>query len=119
MDDESDPQAELEAELEALSAGYAAKMPEKLASIERAWEQLPGDRWDDEAFYVLHRRVHSLAGSGKTFGFSLLSEVAHRLEEHLRELAQRKSVPDAAERERIRALLVELRQAALRRNGSA
>jgi HPt (histidine-containing phosphotransfer) domain-containing protein len=114
MDDETD----FEAELQALSADYAARIPDKLAQIEQAWVGLPADRWDEEGFYLLHRMVHNLAGSGRTFGFALLSDVAHRFEAHLRELAQAKTVCDSAERQRIRTLLDELRQAARQRNGS-
>jgi HPt (histidine-containing phosphotransfer) domain-containing protein len=113
-----DEHTDLEAELQALSADYAARIPDKLAQIERAWEGLPADRWDEEGFYLLHRMVHNLAGSGRTFGFASLSDVAHRLEAHLRELAQAKTVPDGAERESIRTLLDELRQAGRQANGS-
>ena len=113
-----DEPTDLQAELQALSADYAARIPDKLAQIELAWERLPGDRWDEEGFYLLHRMVHNLAGSGRTFGFALLSDVAHRLEAHLRELAQAKTVPDPAERECIRTLLEELRQAGRQTNGS-
>ena len=109
---------DLEAEMRALSADYASRVPDKLAQIEQAWERLPADRWDEGGFYLLHRMVHNLAGSGRTFGFAMLSDVAHGLEAHLGELAQAKTVPDSAERERMRTLLDALRQAARQENGS-
>lgn len=108
----ADP-ADLQAKLKIISAGYAAKLPEKLGQIEQAWEQLPLDRWDEEGFQALHRMVHSLTGSGKTFGFALLSDVARSLEDYLKQIAQAKAVPKEEQRNRIRILLSELQQVAL------
>lgn len=111
--------AELQAKLKALSDGYAAQLPEKLKQIDQAWGQLPTDNWDDEGFQTLHRMVHSLTGSGKTFGFSLLSDVSRSLEEYLKQIAQAKTVPDEEQRKRIQVLLSELHQVAMHRDTSA
>ena len=89
----ADP-AGLQAKLKALSDAYAAQLPEKLKQIEQAWEQLPLDSWDEGGFQTLNRMVHSLTGSGKTFGFTLLSDVARNLEECLKQLAQAKTASD-------------------------
>lgn len=113
----ADP-AELQAKLKAMSDDYAAKLPEKLGQVEHAWEQLSEDRWDEEGFQTLHRMVHSLTGSGKTFGFALLSDVARNLEECLNQIAQSKAAPDKGQRNCIRVLLSELRQVAMQRNVS-
>jgi diguanylate cyclase (GGDEF)-like protein len=110
--------AEMQVKLKAMSDDYAAKLPEKLGQIEQAWEQLPGNRWDEEVFQTLHRMVHSLTGSGKTFGFALLSDVARNLEGYLKEIAQAKTVPDEEQRKRIQVLLSELRQVATHRDAS-
>ncbi|MDD5300625.1 MAG: diguanylate cyclase [Gallionella sp.] len=111
--------AELQAKLKALSDSYAAQLPEKLSQIAHAWGQLPKDRWDDGGFQTLHRMVHSLTGSGKTFGFALLSDVARNLEEYLKQLAQAKTVPDEEQRKRIQVLLSELHQVTLHRDAAA
>lgn len=102
--------AELQAKLKAMSDDYAAKLPGKLGQIERAWEQLPENRWDDEGFETLHRMVHSLTGSGKTFGFALLSDVAHNFEEYLKQIMQARAAPDEDQRKHIRIFMSELRQ---------
>lgn len=70
------------------------------------------DSWDEEGFQTLHRMVHSLTGSGKMFGFTLLSDMARNLEEYLKQLTQAKTAPDEKQRERIQVLLSKLHQAA-------
>ncbi|MBI5923443.1 MAG: Hpt domain-containing protein [Betaproteobacteria bacterium] len=103
--------ADFEAKLKLLNAAYIADLPDRLQQIEQEWGQWPLDAWDDERFQTLHRMVHSLTGSGKTFGFALLSEVARTLEEYLKSLAQAKSVPGEEQRKRIKILLENLHQA--------
>jgi len=113
----ADP-ADLQAKLKLLSESYAAQLPEKLKQIEQTWSRLPRVEWDEENFQTLHRMVHSLTGSGKTFGFSLLSDVARNLEEYLKKLAQAKKVPSEEQRKRIQVLLSELQQVAIQRDAS-
>lgn len=105
-----DDTAALQAALKALSADYAAKLPEKLGQIEQAWERLQQEGWNAESLGDLHRMVHSLSGSGRTFGFTLLSDVARNLELRLKQLAQGQKAPDEAEAHHIQVLLSELRQ---------
>ena len=107
----ADP-TELQAKLELLCDAYAAQLPEKLSQLEQVWDQLPQDSWDGEGFQTLHRMVHSLTGSGKTFGFSLLGDVARNLEEHLNQIAQAKTALNEDQRKDIHKLMSELSQAA-------
>ena len=107
----ADP-AELQAKLELLCDAYAAQLPEKFKRIEQVWEQLPLDSWDEEGFQTLHRLVHSLTGSGKTFRFALLSDVARDLEEHLNQIAQAKTALSEDQRQHIHKLISELSRAA-------
>lgn len=106
---------ELQAKLKLLSDAYAAQLPEKFRQIEQACEQLPRDNWDEEGFQALYRMVHSLTGSGKTFGFALLSDVAHNLEEYLRQIAQAKMALDKEQCSRIQVWLGELRQVSMQK----
>lgn len=107
--------AELQAQLKTLSDAYAAHLPEKFIQIEQAWGQLSRGEWDEEGFQALHRMVHNLSGSGKTFGFTSLSEVARNLEECLSGLAQSKTAPNEEQYQRIREKLNELFQVDIRR----
>lgn len=102
--------AEMHVMLKNLSDGYAAKLPEKFAQIEQQWQQLPKDRWDEEGFQELHRMVHSLTGSGKTYGFPALSDAARNLETVFKQMAEVKVAPNEEQRKRIHELLSELRQ---------
>ena len=106
----------LQAQLQALSDAYAVQLPEKLQQIEQTWNQLPQNEWDDEGFENLHRMVHSLTGSGKTFGFGLLSDVARGLEQYLKQLVQVKMVLSEEQREHVQGLMRELYQAAQHRD---
>lgn len=103
----SDPD-DFQLKLKMLSDSYAVQLPQKLEQIEQAWNELPIAAWDEEAFQSLHRMVHSLSGSGKTFGFAVLGAAARNLEDALQPLAQAKATSDEAQRKNIRALLDEL-----------
>lgn len=101
--------AEFQAKLDALCASFAAQLPEKLDLIDSGWIDLLRNEWDAEAFQSLRRRVHSLTGSGKMFGFPLLSDAARNLEEYFDEIAASATAPDEEQRQRVQVLLRELR----------
>ncbi|NNM79966.1 MAG: diguanylate cyclase [Gallionella sp.] len=110
--------AELQAKLQLLNDAYAAQLPEKFRQIEQAGESLRQAVWDEEGFQILHRLVHSLSGSGKTFGFSALSEAARALENELKLIGEAKQVLDDAQRDRIGHLLRELECSASQRDSA-
>jgi chemotaxis protein histidine kinase CheA len=114
----TDP-AVLQDKLKVLRDAYAAQLPEKLKQIEQALSQLSRSEWDEEGFQTLHRMVHNLTGSGKMFGFGLLSDVARNLEECLRQIMQAKVAPGEEQRKRIQVLLSELHQTAIHRDATA
>ncbi|MDD5176188.1 MAG: Hpt domain-containing protein [Sterolibacterium sp.] len=105
---------ELQAKLKLLSDSYAAQLPERLKLLEQVWENLPKNSWDEAGFETLHRMVHSLTGSGRTFGFAGLSDVARNLEDYLRQLVQVKTPLSEEQREHIQVLVSELHSAAIR-----
>ena len=63
---------DLKKELENLVKDYAQNLPKEIQKLEDLWEQrdLPS----------LHRRFHTLAGSGASFGFGKVSNLARSLE---------------------------------------
>jgi diguanylate cyclase (GGDEF)-like protein len=77
-----------------LSGAYAAKLPQQLDQMETLWDNLPRDTWDEAGFDTLYRMVHSLTGSGKTFGFAALSDAARDLEIDLKKMVLEKSILD-------------------------
>lgn len=75
----------LQNKLDALKQAYAQHLPAKLSQIEELWHKLC-DKWDSEEIETLHRLVHSLVGSGATYGFKTLSDTARELETLLKDL---------------------------------
>lgn len=82
-----DVQEKLLAQLKALHDGYATGLPEKVSQIRSGLDILRSD-WDDELLRTLHRKVHSLTGSGATFGYSEVSDTARKLEQFLKNLIE-------------------------------
>jgi chemotaxis protein histidine kinase CheA len=111
----TDP-ADMQVQLKILSDAYALQLPEKLKLIEQAWNHLPRSEWSENGFQALYRMVHSMTGSGKMFGFSLLSDVARNLEAYLNRLAQAQTPPNDEQRQCIQILLDELHQATTTRD---
>jgi chemotaxis protein histidine kinase CheA len=60
--------------------------------------------------------VHSLTGSGKTFGISALSDVARDLEEYLTQLAETKAALNEDQRNHVEHAITQLRQASSQRD---
>jgi HPt (histidine-containing phosphotransfer) domain-containing protein len=112
-------QQELQAKLTALGDSYAAELPEKLSQIEMTFGQLQGKKWNEQGFQTFFSFVHGLIGSGKSFGFTLLSDVARNLETYLSSLARAKVALNNEQRKHIQELIRELHQAASQRDTSA
>lgn len=74
---------DLARQLQALREAYAARLDEKIESVESAWNSfctLPEGEEKTEALTLAHRLTHSLAGSGATFGFPDISKHARTAE---------------------------------------
>jgi len=68
-----------EDQLQALFKSYAADLPAKIEEIDKLWKRVAsGD--DRLALTALYRALHSLAGSGETFGYPQLSKCAREME---------------------------------------
>lgn len=70
-------------ELQTLLDAYAAKLPVRVAQV-AAFCRVLGDHQDDQAAASLHRLLHILLGSGRTFGYETLGRAAQALEEAVR-----------------------------------
>jgi diguanylate cyclase (GGDEF)-like protein len=71
--------------LRSLRDAYVAQLPARLGQIARRWRALEA-AWDANAARELHRMVHSLAGSGTTFGCPGVSARAYVLELELKQV---------------------------------
>jgi chemotaxis protein histidine kinase CheA len=94
--------ADLDAELAALRAEYATRLPERIVQIERTWASVEAE-WNRETFDLLHSMVHKLAGSGASFGFDDVSTTARALEDLLMAVPNDGSRPNEQYMAEIRA----------------
>lgn len=81
-----DSNVSFEDKLAALRQGYLEHLPARCDQVRAAWEKaLSGGV---EHIALLHRLVHSITGSGATFGFMEVSAQARILEQRLKYLAE-------------------------------
>ena len=103
----------LQEQLDLLRASYAARLGDRLSHIEGIWADLLQNAWNADAFKELHRAIHSLAGSGGTFGFPSLGDAARTVEVFIKSILQDARIPSAPQRAQITLLLAELKRAAV------
>ncbi len=72
------------ARLNALNEKYAAGVPGLLAGIGQALARCHAEHLAAPALDGLHKALHTVAGSGGTFGFGVLGQECRRLEQALR-----------------------------------
>ena len=102
--------------LHALNMRYAADLPAKIAEIAGLWRKIVEGN-DPAAVKALYRELHSLAGSGGTFGYSTLGNAAQAMEFALEPFIASETVPEAM-RGPLSAMLDRLKRAAEAPDGS-
>ncbi len=105
------PVDNIDAQLRALQESYRQQLPAKLAQVDAAWNG-PANTPGAEGLQEFHRLVHTLTGSGATFGFSALSDAAYSLESFLKELTANGQAATEEQRAQIAVLLRALHEAA-------
>ena len=88
-----------------LRQSYRRMLPEKLAEIQGLWVRAGMKPGRDPAWLELHRKVHSLSGSGTTFGFSRLTQKAQELEAQIVKFAKGEDEPARGDLVRIGAMI--------------
>ena len=83
-----DKKARLQNKLEAGRQKYADKLPARLTKVETTWAALLNDSQNQDLLETLHRQLHTLAGSGQTFGFGAMGQVARETEVLLKSVMQ-------------------------------
>ena len=77
------PNSELQQQIKALGAEYAAKLPDCLRELDAVFNQLPPEDGAGESRPALENLMalaHKLSGSAGTFGFMALGVAAEKLE---------------------------------------
>lgn len=74
--------------LRQMRQSFVNEMPERLQAMEKQVEALAQADGAplDEKFYDFFRAVHSLKGTGGTFGLHIISSICHQLEDYLERL---------------------------------
>ncbi len=98
--------------LSALSADYRATLAEKLLHIDQMWKELTAGSTAHGPMTTLHRELHTLAGSAKTFGLPAVSEAARVAEHFIEPYALVDALPAAPKLIEFENLLVALRESA-------
>lgn len=97
---------EFQEQLAALRQTYADQILDKFGQIETLWQRVL--RQQHQSYATLYQLTHRMRGSGATFGFLELSQVAQQLEEQFKHLsAAGTATPEQVEQ--INHLLVDLK----------
>ncbi|MCU0842061.1 MAG: Hpt domain-containing protein [Thiobacillaceae bacterium] len=81
--------SQFEAVLRQMRAGFLAELPERCDRLEDSVLALERGQSSQDAYQELYRNVHSLKGSGGTFGLSIVTSICHQFENFLTETAGR------------------------------
>ena len=98
-----------------LRAEYAEQLPGAVAQMESLWRGLIASEIPPLRLSEFVRMVHSITGSGSTFGLPEVSRAAAELESYLEQVKESGQLPGPAGQETVSALLAALRQAAIQR----
>jgi HPt (histidine-containing phosphotransfer) domain-containing protein len=98
---------ERDAGAEELRRYFAGRLPHRLGELEEARREARAAGWRGTPLRTFHRLAHSLAGAGAIFGFPAVSDLARRLERHLKPVLENGMPVSEAE---VESLLAELRR---------
>jgi len=104
---------DLYAKLKILQDKYSASLPEKMTELELAFKKVQLDYFSEKPLTSLQTLAHRLAGSGATYGFTLLSEKARALDIYLLSLLSNRAAITEVQHSKIRLMLKALQQASL------
>ena len=99
------------AQIKVFEEEFRHSLPQKIRDIDAAWARLRNGV-TREGLYDILVRLHSLAGSGRTFGVAGLSEAAAAAEGAIEPLHRSEALPGPAELTSIEPLLEAVREAA-------
>ena len=90
---------------------FIEQLPQRMEQIDAAWLRLQDDINDVAAATELHRAVHSLKGTGRSFGFRQLGEAGNNIEALLNTCMDATGVNLSADKmEQLNIFLLEFKQ---------
>ncbi|MBF0380735.1 MAG: EAL domain-containing protein [Magnetococcales bacterium] len=81
----------------AISENWAKNLPDKIQEIQSNWSQIQEGNWDENLFNGFHRQVHTIAGSGGTFGYHEIGNKAREVEILIKAIVKQKVAPSTTE----------------------
>ena len=99
---------DMQQKLQQLQQQYAAKLPEKIAALEQDWQAVNQHPTDSHRYHNLLLGLHTLAGSGGSYGFHTITTLCRDIEATLK--ANQPPLSPALKRE-IDTKLTALKQA--------
>jgi len=100
-----------EEKLKILRNKYAASLPAELDTLDEKWKEFNENSADITILRSLYSNFHKLAGSGATFQFSALSNIARSLENLVKENVEKEICLEPGQSAQVNTLLVSLREA--------
>ncbi len=98
--------------LKLLREKYATNLPGELQKLDEKWKEFNDNSSDINILRTLYANFHKLAGSGATFGFSSLSNIARSLENLVRQNVEKETSLERGQFAQVNILLESLREAA-------
>lgn len=86
---------QVQALLQQLKQNYILEMPDRLDKLEHVVLSLERDGFSAELFHELYRQVHSLKGSGGTYGLHVLTNICHPFEDFLSLVGDENDLPNS------------------------
>lgn len=102
---------DLEKKLALLREEYARNLPGKIEEIEKIWLDL-NLQWEEKVFSELYRKIHSLHGSAKIYGYSDIGKKASDTEIFLN-ILHSKTLPTLEQKTQLEHMLQELKHLTL------
>jgi len=103
---------ELAAELARLSAEYRVTLARRLDALDAILVALSAEQAGADDLHELHRVLHSIAGSARTFGLPAVSEAARAGEALIAPWFDSREIPRADDWAALKDILCALRKAA-------
>ena len=82
----SDSNEDISQKLKELQQNYLSQLPQDISTADDLWNTVRQNPKEEDALQALYRLMHRLNGSGMTFGFPMVSEIAGTLERALQEI---------------------------------
>ncbi|MDH5445852.1 MAG: response regulator [Gammaproteobacteria bacterium] len=97
----------VEEKLAALRESYYSSLPQKISDIQTTWDKVLADK-DADMLKEFQHQVHTLSGSGATFGLEEISRISKEIDNAVTSLLSASSYPDSNTQKAISQLINDI-----------